>query len=135
MLVTANLADLGVPQIWAKAVSEKHGRILERIGAGHIVFPEVDAGERVAHLLSGKMLDYIHVEDGFTIVKMLPPSEMQGFSLKQSNIRQRYGITVIGVKSPGSDFKYATPETKVLATDIIVCSGHAELLEKFAARP
>ncbi|PZR51815.1 TrkA family potassium uptake protein [Xylanimonas oleitrophica] len=135
VLVTANLVDLGTPQIWAKAVSSEHGRILQRIGAHHVVFPEADAGSRVAHLVSGKMLDYIEVEDGFTIVKMRPPKEMQGFTLAQSNIRQRYGITVIGVKSPGIEFQYATPETRVSSNDLIVCSGHADLLERFSARP
>jgi trk system potassium uptake protein TrkA len=85
--------------------------------------------------VSGKMLDYIEVEDGFTIVKMRPPKEMQGFTLAQANIRQRYGVTVIGVKSPGVEFQYATPETRVSANDLIVCSGHAELLERFSARP
>ncbi len=135
VLITGNLVDLGTPQIWAKAISSEHGRILQRIGAHHVVFPESDAGSRVAHLVSGKMLDYIEVEDGFTIVKMRPPKEMQGFTLAQSNVRQRYGVTVIGVKSPGIDFQYATPETRVSANDLIVCSGHADLLERFAGRP
>ncbi|AEG43341.1 TrkA family potassium uptake protein [Isoptericola variabilis] len=135
VLITGNLVDLGTPQIWAKAISAEHGRILTRIGAHHVVFPEADAGSRVAHLVSGKMLDYIEVEDGFTIVKMRPPKEMQGFTLAQANIRQRYGVTVIGVKSPGLEFQYATPETRVSANDLIVCSGHAELLERFSARP
>lgn len=135
VLVTANLVDLGTPQIWAKAVSSEHGRILQRIGAHHVVFPESDAGSRVAHLVSGRMLDYIEVEDGFTIVKMRPPKEMQGFTLAQANVRQRYGVTVIGVKSPGIEFQYATPDTRVSANDLIVCSGHADLLERFSARP
>jgi trk system potassium uptake protein len=135
VLITGNLVDIGVPQIWAKAISGEHARILQRIGAHHVVLPEADAGSRVAHLVSGKMLDYIEVEDGFTIVKMRPPREAQGFTLAQSNIRKRYGITVIGVKSPGVDFVYATPETRVSANDLLVCSGHADLLERFAARP
>lgn len=135
VLITGNLVDLGTPQIWAKAISAEHGRILTRIGAHHVAFPESDAGSRVAHLVSGKLLDYIEVEDGFTIVKMRPPKETQGFTLAQSNVRKRYGITVIGVKSPGVDFVYATPETRVSANDLLVCSGHAELLERFAARP
>ncbi|MDR2722592.1 MAG: TrkA family potassium uptake protein [Cellulomonadaceae bacterium] len=135
VLVTANLVDLETPQIWAKAITDKHGKILERIGAQHIVFPEADAGARVAHLVSGKMLDYIDVEEGFTIVKMRPPLEMQGFTLAESNIRRRYGITVIGVKSPGEHFEFAERETRVAASDIIVCSGHADLIERFAARP
>ncbi|MEL7975384.1 TrkA family potassium uptake protein [Isoptericola sp. F-RaC21] len=135
VLITANLVDLGTPQIWAKAISAEHGRILTRIGAHHVVYPEADAGSRVAHLVSGKMLDYIEVEDGFTIVKMRPPKEMQGFTLAQSDIRKRYGVTVIGVKSPGVEFQYATPETRVSANDLLVCSGHADLLERFSARP
>lgn len=135
VLITGNLVDLGTPQIWAKAVSAEHGRILTRIGAHHVVFPEADVGARVAHLVSGKLLDYIEVEDGFTIVKMRPPTEMQGFTLAQSNIRRKYGITVMGVKSPGQEFVYATPETRVSSNDLLVCSGHSELLERFAARP
>ncbi|MCL1871182.1 MAG: TrkA family potassium uptake protein [Promicromonosporaceae bacterium] len=135
VLVTANLVDLGTPQIWAKAVTAEHGRILQRIGAHHVVYPESDAGARVAHLVSGKMLDYIEVEDDFTIVKMRPPLEMQGFTIEQSAVRRRYGVTVIGVKSPGHEFQYATPQTRVMATDLIVCGGHADVLERFAARP
>ena len=105
VLITGNLVDLETPQIWAKAISNEHARILQRIGAHHVVLPEADAGARVAHLVSGKMLDYIEVEDGFTIVKMRPPKETQGFTLGQSKVRERYGITVIGVKSPGVDFQ------------------------------
>jgi len=135
VLITGNLVDLGTPQIWAKAVSAEHARILHRIGAHHVVLPEADAGARVAHLVSGKMLDYIEVEDGFTIVKMRPPRETQGFTVAQSKIRERYGITVIGVKSPGVDFVYATPDTRISGNDLLIVSGHADLLERFAARP
>ncbi|GAA3818236.1 potassium transporter [Cellulomonas soli] len=135
VLITGNLVDIGIPQIWAKATSPEHSRILQRIGAHHVILPESDAGSRVAHLVSGKLLDYIEVEDGFTIVKMRPPKETQGFTLAQSKVRSRYGVTVIGVKSPGAEFQYATPETRVSGTDIIVVSGHADLLERFAARP
>src|SRR5690606_12938138 len=97
VLITGNLVDLGVPQIWAKAVSTEHSRILQRIGAHHVVLPEADAGGRVAHLVSGKLLDYIEVEAGFTIVKMRPPKELQGFTVGQAQIRKRYGVTIIGV--------------------------------------
>lgn len=135
VLIAGNLVDMGIPQIWAKAISAEHARILQRIGAHHVILPEADAGARVAHLVSGKLLDYIEVEDGFTVVKMRPPRETQGFTLAQSNIRERYGVTVIGVKSPGIDFVYATPETRISQNDIIIVSGHAELLERFAARP
>ncbi|WP_250444441.1 TrkA family potassium uptake protein [Actinotalea sp. C106] len=135
VLITGNLVDIGVPQIWAKAVSVEHARILQRIGAHHVVLPEADAGNRVAHLVSGKLLDYIEVEDGFTIVKMRPPHETQGFTIGQSQIRKKYGVTVIGVKPPGEEFVYATEETRISANDLLIVSGHADLLERFAARP
>jgi trk system potassium uptake protein TrkA len=135
VLITGNLVDLGTPQIWAKAVSAEHGRILQRIGAHHVVFPEFDAGNRVAHLVSGKLLDYIEVEDGFTIVKMRPPKETHGFTLEQAKVRSKYGVTIIGVKSPGVEFQYATPETRISPTDLLIVSGPAELLERFGARP
>jgi trk system potassium uptake protein len=135
VLITGNLVDLGTPQIWAKAISNEHARILQRIGAHHVVLPEADAGARVAHLVSGKMLDYIEVEDGFTIVKMRPPKETQGFTIGQTKIRERYGVTVVGVKSPGQDFVYAEPDTRISPDDLLVVSGHADLLERFAARP
>ena len=135
VLITGNLVDIGVPQIWAKAISSEHARILQRIGAHHVVLPEADAGSRVAHLVSGKMLDYIEVEDGFTVVKMRPPKETQGFTLAQSKVRERYGVTIIGVKSPGIDFQYATPETRISANDLVIVGGHADLLERFASRP
>lgn len=135
VLTTANLVDLGTKQIWAKAITVAHGRILTRIGAEHVVYPEADAGERVAHLVSGRLMDYMEFEDGFAIVKMRPPKETQGFTLGESGIRKKYGVTVVGVKSPGKDFTYAVPDTRISGHDLLIVSGHNDLLEKFAARP
>lgn len=135
MLITGNLADAGIPEIWAKAVSVEHGRILERIGATHVVLPESDAGARVAHSVGGRMLDYIEVEDGFTIVKMRPPLETHNFTLEKLDLRNKYGIQVIGVKSPGQDFEYAGRDTVIRPDDLLVVAGDGELLERFAQRP
>lgn len=135
VLITGNLVDLGMPEIWAKAISAEHGRILRRIGAHHVVYPEHDAGQRVAHMVSGRMLDFIEMEDGFTIVKMRPPKETWGFTLAESDIRKKYGITVIGVKPPGEPFEYSTEHTRINRDDILIVSGNTELLERFAQRP
>ena len=135
VLITGNLVDLETPQIWAKAISRAHGRILRRIGAHHVVYPEFDAGQRAAHLVSGRMLDYIEMEkSGFTIVKMRPPMELHGFTIGQSKVRSRYGVTVFGLMSPGEPFEYATPDTLVSAEDVLVVGGDAALLERFANR-
>ncbi|WP_233569439.1 TrkA family potassium uptake protein [Leucobacter sp. OH1287] len=133
VLVAANLVDLGIPQIWAKAISASHGKILERIGVHHVVYPEAEAGERVAHLVSGLMLDYIHFGDDFVLAKMYPPRSIQGVPLKESAVRTRHRVTVVGVKSPGQPFTYATPDTVVGKHDKIVVAGSNSNVERFAA--
>ena len=132
VLVTANLADLKIPQIWAKAISQSHGKILSRIGANHVIYPEAEAGERVAHLVSGRMLDYIQFDDQFAIVKMYPPKHIRGVTLAESRIRSKYHLTVVGVKSPGGEFTYATPDTVVSNHDLIIVSGNQRDIERFA---
>lgn len=135
VLTTANLVDLGTQQIWAKAITASHGKILERIGAEHVIYPEADAGARVAHLVSGKLMDFMEFDDGYAIVKMRPPKETHGFTLGELGIRRKYGVTVVGVKSPGEGFTHAVPETRISQHDLLIVSGHVELLERFAARP
>ncbi|CAN5333294.1 TrkA family potassium uptake protein [Frigoribacterium sp. UYMn621] len=132
VLITANLVDLGVPQIWAKAISKSHGTILERIGANHVIFPELEAGERAAHLVSGRMLDFIEFDDDFVMVKMHAPKPIRGVPLSESAVRRKFRITVVGVKTPGEDFTYATAETVVSDQDLIIVSGNSADIERFA---
>jgi trk system potassium uptake protein TrkA len=133
ILTTAVLQDLGVKEIWAKAITSAHGHILERIGATHVVYPEADMGERVAHLVSGKMIDYIEFDDGFAIVKTRAPREAWDRKLGESKMRTTYGVTIVGVKRPGKDFTYAQADTVVQEGDLLIVSGRTELVEKFAA--
>ena len=132
VLVASNLVDLGVPQIWAKAISQSHGKILERIGVHHVVYPEREAGERVAHLLSGAMLDFIQFDDNYVIVKMYPPRSIRGMSLEDSAVRSKFRITVVGVKAPGQPFTHATEKTVISPHDLIIVSGQAADVERFA---
>ena len=133
VLITANLVDLKIPQIWAKAISQSDGKILSRIGANHVIYPEAEAGERVAHLVSGRMIDFIEFDDDFALVKMYPPKPIRGVALGDSHVRTKYGITVVGVKSPGKDFTYATAETVISNHDLIIVSGNSADIEKFAS--
>ena len=135
VLITANLVDLGIPEIWAKAISKSHGQILERIGATHVIYPEAEAGERVAHLLNGQMLDFVEVDEDFAIVRMFPPRVLVGKTLAAAGIRNEYKITTVGVKKPGESFTYATAETLIAEGDQILVSGHPDDIEKFATLP
>jgi len=134
ILTTAVLVDLAIPHIWAKAISRQHGRILERIGAHHVVLPEHDMGERVAHLVTGRMMDYIEFEDDFAMVKTAAPRDVLDRPLSASGVRTRHGITVVGIKRRGEDFTYATEHTVVRAGDVLIVSGRVDDVEAFANR-
>jgi trk system potassium uptake protein len=133
VLTVLALVELEVPEIWAKAITAKHGQILERTGAHHVVYPEAAMGERVAHLVTGKMIDYIEFDDGFAIVKTRTPPDAAGKTLAEAALRTRYGVTVVGVKRPGEDFTYARPETVITAGDLLIVSGDTKKVERFAA--
>lgn len=133
VLTVLALEELGVRDIWAKATTAKHGRILERTGAHHVVYPEAAMGERVAHLVTGKMMDFIEFDDGFAIAKTAAPKESWEKTLSESALRSRYGITVVGIKRHRTDFTYARPESLVEKGDILIVSGPTTLVEKFAA--
>lgn len=132
ILTTSILSDFGIKKIWAKALSRQHAKILERVGAHHVVLPEHDMGERVAHLVMGRMLDYIEFEDDYAMVKTLAPHEVVGKTLGESELRSKYGITVVSIKRRGEGFTYATAETEVRAGDLLIVAGKASDTERFA---
>ena len=82
ILTTSVLVDLGVPRIVAKAISEPHGKILSRVGAHRVVFPERDMGLRVARSLAGRdVIDYMELDPGFVLLETTAPPELVGKSL------------------------------------------------------
>lgn len=132
ILTTSELVTLGVPNIWAKATSVAHGRILERVGAHHVVFPEGDMGVRVAHLVTGTMMDYIELDEGFALVETSPPAAVVGQTLAEANIRAKWDVTVVCVKPEGASFTYATPDTVLGPDDVVLVAGPTLAAERFA---
>jgi trk system potassium uptake protein TrkA len=133
VLVVLALSDLGVPNIWAKATNDRHGRILERTGAHHVVFPEQEMGYRVARLVNERLLDFISFGDEFAIARLKAPEAIVGLPLITSQCRQKFAVTVVGVKREGEDFIHAVPDTLILPGDELVVSGKIAKLEGFAA--
>ncbi|BAL91077.1 putative cation transporter [Actinoplanes missouriensis 431] len=133
VLTVLALQELGVPEIWAKATSVKHGKILSSVGADHVIYPESEMGERVAHLISGRMLDYIEFDDGFAIAKVRAPRGAGGRTLADLGLRSKWGVTVVGTKRPGEDFVYARPETPVPDGAILIVAGDTAKVEAYAA--
>jgi len=133
ILTASVVLSLGVKHLWAKAVSHAHARILTQLGVPHVVRPEHDMGERIAHLVRGRMLDYIEFDDRFAMAKTTPPTRLLGRRLGDTGIRASHGVTVVAVKSPGSDFTYATPDTVVKDGDNIIVSGSHRDVERFSS--
>ncbi len=133
VLTVLNLAQLGLKDIWAKANSPQHGRIAERVGAHRVIFPEADMGERVAHLVTGKMMDFIEFDDGFAIAKTRAPMAVHNKTLTECNLRQRHGITVVGIKRRHQDFIYAQADTEVKPGDHLIVAGSTPRIKAFAA--
>jgi trk system potassium uptake protein len=131
ILTTAVLVDLAVPKIVAKAVTQAHGTILERVGAHRVIFPERDMGIRVGHSLAGAILDYFQLDPGFALVETTAPRALVGKTLADAEVRKRYGITVVCIKHAGGSFTYATPDTVVEEGDILVVAGETRRAEAF----
>lgn len=133
VLTVLSLAELGVTEVWAKAINAKHARILDRVGASHVIRPESAMGERVAHMVTGTMIDYIEFDDGFAIARTRTPTVVCGKTLEESGLRSKYEVTVVGVKRRGEDFTYARPETTISPSDELIVSGPTRKVESFCA--
>ncbi len=133
VLTVLSVVELGIEEVWAKAISAKHARILESVGASHVVRPESAMGERVAHMVTGAMIDYIEFDDGFAIARTRAPEVSWDHTLEETGLRQKYGITVVGVKTRGQDFTYARPETSISKSDELIVSGPTKKVESFCA--
>ena len=133
VLTVLALTEVGVHEIWAKAISAKHGKILRSVGAHHVIYPEAAMGERVAHLITSRMLDFIELDDDFAIAKTRAPRGAAGRTLAEVGLRTKYGVTVVGVKAPGTDFVYAAPDTIVPNSGVLIVAGTTEQVQRFAA--
>jgi trk system potassium uptake protein TrkA len=132
ILTTSVLVDLGIPRIVAKAISEPHGKILSRVGAHRVVFPERDMGLRVARSLAGRdVIDYMELDPGFVLVETKAPPELVGKTLAEAQVRRRFGLTVVSVKGKDKPATYATPETRIEEGDILVVAGETRRVEQF----
>lgn len=126
------LLELGVPDVWAKAVTDRHGKILEKTGAHHVIYPEKTMGERVAHLVTSKLIDFIEFDDDFAIAKTRAPADVVNKTLAESELRRVYNVTVVGIKRPGEDFTYGQPDTMVRPGDLLIVAGPTRDVQAFA---
>lgn len=124
ILTTLILKDMGVKTLIVKAQSELHGKVVHKIGADKVIFPERDMGLRVAHhLVSPNILDYIEISDDYSIIEIKAPEQMIGKSLKQLDIRARYKCNVMAIKTGTSMNIAPYAEDLIGSEDVIVIVG------------
>jgi trk system potassium uptake protein TrkA len=137
LLVVMQLRELAVKTIVAKAVTPLHGKILEKLGVSRVIFPEREMAVRIAHgLVMPNVIDYIELSRDFSIVEVPAPAMFIGRTLKQLELRPKYGLTLIAIKrragATGADSTNISP----LADEIIQAGDTLSLLgsnEKLSA--
>ncbi|AWX55113.1 TrkA family potassium uptake protein [Brevibacillus brevis] len=135
ILTVLTLKDLGVKKIVAKAQNERHGQVLYKVGADRVVFPERDMGVRVAHnLISSNVLDFIELAEDYSVAEVVVSSKLIGQNLRQLDIRKKYEVNVIAIKS-GDKFNIApSPDEVIQYGDVLVVIGNNKDLREFEER-
>jgi trk system potassium uptake protein TrkA len=131
ILTASLLLQLGIPQVWAKATSTAHGRILEQLGVHHVIFPEMDMGKRVAHMVSGDSLDYVELDKDYVMVKTEAPAMFHGKTLAELKFRSKHGVTVVATKKANAPYQPSFPETVIEEGDLMVVAGTTQKVDEF----
>lgn len=131
IFATMALKNLGVRNVIAKAATNLHGSILERVGADRVVYPEREMGTRVAHTFSiPHVIDYIDVAPRFGIVKIRPPESFIGRSLKDLDLSNRMSLTPIALRRGANVTVNPHRDDRIAEGDELILIGLDERLEE-----
>jgi len=132
ILTTLNLKDIGVKRVLTKSVTESHGRILHKIGASEVFFPEKDEANSLAERLHNpNILDYLPFLEGYSIIELIPPKSFVGKTLKALNLINRYGVQVLAIKGIGPNQLNMIPTGEYILKDknILILLGPNDRLD------
>lgn len=128
-LITLYLKEIEAPRILVKAISEDHGRILERIGATDIIYPEKDMAIRIARNISSpNILEYIPLAEEYSLSEMSAAEGLRGKSLKELDLRNKFHITVVAIKDVLTDSFIPNPSAdyKIKDSDVLIVLGKTD---------
>ncbi|MCI7628573.1 MAG: TrkA family potassium uptake protein [Blautia glucerasea] len=131
IMATMQAKELGVPYVMAKAMNALHGKILEKIGADRVIYPEQSMGLRVArNLMSGGFLDVFELSTEFSMAEFPVPAEWVGKSLQELQLRESHDINIIAIKV-GDDVEINLDPVKPLEADWhLMAIGKNKVLER-----
>jgi len=132
ILGTMILKEIGIKKVISKANNDIHGKVLEKIGADKVVYPERDTGIRLAHsLTSNNIIEQIDLDPNYSIVEMLAPKKIIGKPLKSLDIRKQFGVYIMAIKYDSGMTVAPGADDVIGDNDVIVLIGHNDALEKF----
>lgn len=132
ILTTLIIKEMGIETIVVKAQNQLHAKVLYKIGATKVIFPERDMGVRVAHnLVTPNILDYIELSEEYSIVEILSSDIMADKTLIELNIRARFGCNVMALKNDNYINVSPSAQDKIKTGDVMVVIGHNKDLRKF----
>lgn len=132
IMATITLKELGVPYVLAKAGSQIHEKILKKVGADAIIFPEREMGMRVAkRLISSKFRDWINFSPEYSMVELQIPREWAGKSLVELKVREKYGINVVGYEKNGQVNIALNPHEALPEECVLIMVGSDAVLKNF----
>ena len=127
IMTTLQRKEIGVPYIVAIARTVLQIKVLEKIGADRVVAPERDMARRVAYnLASTNIMDYIELSPKFSIVEIAIPKLLRNKTLRESNIRAKYGLNVVAIKRHDNLIISPLPTEVLLENDIAIVVGSNE---------
>lgn len=133
--IVMSLKELGAKQVIAKAQDEFHGRMLEKLGADRVLFPERDMGRRVAHnLVSGDIIDFLELSNEYSMAEIRPKPEWVGKTLMELNMRSKMGINVVAIRTGESLNAMPLPNTAISEEDVLLVVVKDETLAKLNRR-
>jgi trk system potassium uptake protein TrkA len=133
ILAVLNMTDLGVKRLYAKALSEPHGRILRKMGVTEVLYPEKDTAVILGERLNNpNMLEYLPFIEGYSISKLKPPADFAGKKLQELNLINQYGIQVIAILKGGRKHEQVIPTAvyTVAAEDVMIVLAPEGALDK-----
>lgn len=135
ILSTMAVHDIGIRDVYVKVISRDHARVMERLGVTETVFPERESALSLGKRMSGSgLLNYVSLGTGFSIQEMGVPESWTGKTLRELELRQRYGVTVVAVHDVLTDQMNAStnPDVKLKESDTLLVAGKDEDLSRAA---
>lgn len=134
MMCTMLLKELGVPFVAAKAMTELHGAMLDKLGANSVIYPEKDMGKRVAHnLISASIMDYIELSREVSVMNLQLPKHLVGKNLIEADLRRQYDVNVVAIKRNGETMVNPRAQEVFQPEDEIIIIGTHAGVKKMGA--